>query len=121
MSINMPPPVKEPITFLGWIEDLFKIPSNYPHETWAIVRKDYDNKIFVLRVNQLPSAMTGTSFSESDLISALLEGPESIADIKGVVSTITIKNLISSPVETVKKLEMRSFIVIVDTTPLISA
>ena len=116
----MPPPVKEPITFLGWIEDLFKIPSNYPHETWAIVRKDYDNKIFVLRVNQLPSAMTGTSFSESDLISALLEGPESIADIKGVVSTITIKDLISSPVETVKKLGTSTFTQIMDLDELSS-
>lgn len=113
MGLNMPPPVKEPATFLGWIEDLFKIPVEYPRETWAIVRKNYDNKIFVLRVNQLPSAIAG-SFSDSDFISSLLEGPESISDIKGVTSSITIKDLISSPRKTVVALGTSTFNQIID-------
>lgn len=115
----MAPPVKEPITFLGWIEDLFRVPASVPSGTWALVRKDYDNKILVIRVNQFPAAMSG-SFSPTDFVNALVEGPESISDIKGIVTSITVKDLVSSPIETVKKLGQDTFNQIIDLDELSS-
>ncbi len=95
----MPPPVKEPITFLGWIEDLFKVPFELPQKSFMVFRDNFTGGL------QITVSATGVDASKrSELISAFVESPEAFKDLSGVNTKFKIEDIIKQPLETLDKL-----------------
>ena len=91
----MPPPVKEPITFLGWIEDLFKSTVNLPKKSIEVYRDNYTGALSIV--------VKSSSAKVSDnaaLISAFVESPEAFKDISGVNTKVSIEDFIRQPLKT---------------------
>lgn len=91
----MPPPVKEPVTFLGWIEDLFKLPLEFPKQAVEVYRDEFTGAFaFQVRSSKLKTA------EDSALISAFVESPESFKDLAGVNTTVSLEKLYKTPLKT---------------------
>lgn len=103
MSINMPPPVKEPITFLGWIEEIFKIPLDFPRQAVEVYRDEYTGSFAF----QVRSSKLKTSDDEA-LISAFVESPEAFKDLAGVNTTISLEKLYKTPLKTINAIGQKT-------------
>jgi murein DD-endopeptidase MepM/ murein hydrolase activator NlpD len=94
----MPPKFRD-VTFEGWLEDIVKSPKSIAEQTYAIYRDRYKN-LWMLNVN----ALAAQGSSDIDLIAAFSEGPETVADIKGVNMRVSAVDLVNAPKETLSKL-----------------
>jgi len=95
----MPIEQKE-VTFLGWLEDIFKFPTGIPEKTFAVVKTEYED-IYLFRVT---SRAAVSKAEPVDLVTAFSEGAESVADIKGVNVKLNLTDLVKNPLKTLNAL-----------------
>jgi len=99
----MPPPVKEPITFLGWIEEIFKVPLEFPKHAVEVYRDEYTGSFaFQVRSSKLKTS------EDSALISAFVESPEAFKDLAGVNTTVSLEKLYKTPLKTLNAIGQKT-------------
>ena len=94
----MPPPVKD-ITFTSWLEEILGTPNEIKTATIVNLQKKY-NEYLLLSVKASPSA----DVSDADIVSAFVEGPEALTDLKGINTRVSIRELYEDPQKALKGL-----------------
>ena len=95
----MPPPGKEPLTFLGWVEDVLKFPVNLPKKQIAVYVDEQRGTFKFIAKSSSPSIA-----GKDVLVSAAVESPEAFKDLPGVNTTISIEDYIKKPFESIQSL-----------------
>ncbi|MDQ5981984.1 MAG: hypothetical protein QG570_749, partial [Patescibacteria group bacterium] len=97
----MPPKkFEKPVTFSGWVEDIFNLPKEVTNQTFGVIKtKHQEYLVWVAKARA-----SDADYAEADLIRAFTEGAEALSDLQGINTTIKVNELYAKPIDTIKAL-----------------
>lgn len=92
-------------SFLGFVEEFFKTPVNFPKNVYALYVKGKERTVTLVSVRSPQSNETDSSF----ISTFVAGGPEALKDVKGINTAVSAEDLFKNPLKTVKTLGEKTF------------
>ncbi len=108
--------MQDDLTFVGWIEDILKTPTEYPKKSVALYYNSKRNVLttWIIKSNQALVA------KDSDIAKLLTMSDDELFELKGVTTVVDIPNTVKHPIKTLTTMGKKTVQDILNATEITS-